>query len=80
MGPEIFLERFGPGGEQDGGSALVGRHVLVISHAVPEFLADKRQERMEQPQAVREDEVENGEGVGPPGGVGGWGIVKTLKR
>ena len=36
----------------------------VVTHAVPQFLRDERQERMEQPQRVAEDEVNDGEGVG----------------
>ena len=61
---EILVERLGPRREHDGLAALVFRHVLVVTHPVPELLGDERQERMEQAQRVREDEVNDRERVG----------------
>ena len=61
---EIVVERLRPRREHDGLAALIFRHVLGVTHPVPEFLRDERQERMKQPQRVRENEINHGERVG----------------
>ena len=40
------------------------RQIGVETEPVPEILGDERQERMKQPQRVRENEVDHGERVG----------------
>jgi hypothetical protein len=50
----------------------------MVTHAVPQFLGDERQEGMEQAQSVGEDEVNDGQGVGAAGvGLDCW-IVGLL--
>ena len=61
---EIVIERLRPRREHDGRAALVFRHVLGVSHPVPEFLRDKRQERMKQPQRVRENKINHRQSIG----------------
>src|SRR5439155_7628117 len=62
---KIFIERFGPGREENGVAPLPLRHVLVVTHPMPKLLGDKWQERVKKPQRVREDKVDDREGVGP---------------
>ena len=46
------VERFGPGSVDDALAALVGGHVLGVTHAMPEFLGDEWEEWVEQSQGV----------------------------
>src|SRR5262245_56712033 len=64
---EIRIERFGPMGEHDSVAALVGGQVMMVTQPVPQFLGNERQERMEQPQRVRQNEIDHGESVGAAG-------------
>ena len=70
---EVFFflraQRLGPRGEHDGLAALLVGEVAAESHAVPEFLGDEGKERVEHPQRVAEDEVDDGEFVGAEGGI-----------
>src|SRR6185437_16473297 len=44
---EVVVERLWPGRKHDGLAALIFRHVLGITHPVPQSLGDERQKRME---------------------------------
>ena len=60
---EIVVEWLRPRREYDGLAALVFRHVLGVTHSVPQFLRDERQKRMKQAQRVAEDEINHGQSV-----------------
>ena len=64
---EIVVERFRPVREHDGVAALVGREVAAVTHPMPQFLRDEREEGMEQTQRVAENEVNHRELVCPDG-------------
>src|ERR1035437_9943488 len=59
----VLVERQWPRGKHDGFAALFVRHIRGVTHAVPEFLRDERQERMEQTDDVRENEINHRERV-----------------
>src|SRR5664280_876866 len=50
---EIVFKGLWPRREQDRPSALILRHVLGVSHTVPELFGDERQEWMKQAKSVR---------------------------
>ena len=60
---EIVVERFRPVREHDGVAALVGREVAAVTHPVPQFLRDEREEGVEQTQGVRQSEINHREFV-----------------
>src|ERR1035437_6771024 len=59
----VVVERQWPRSKHDGFAALFVRHIRGVTHAVPEFLRDERQERMEQTDRMRENKINHRERV-----------------
>src|SRR5207248_6898594 len=60
---KILIERLWPGREHDGLAALNFGHVLMVTHAVPEFLGNEWEEWVEESKRMGENEINHGQSV-----------------